>query len=87
MEGKTQGMASLICGIGAVAIFLLNYVINSNELIMIMELLGLAAGIVAICLASAAKKRGYREAVQKAGFVLGIIGTSLMGLQIFASMT
>ena len=43
MEGKTQGMASLICGIGAVAIFLLNYVINSNELIMIMELLGLAA--------------------------------------------
>lgn len=56
MEGKTQGMASLICGIGAVTLFLLMTGIDDEGLGAVLTLLGLAAGIVAICLASAAKK-------------------------------
>lgn len=87
MEGKTQGTASMICGIGSLVALILCYLIEGNGAILFMLLLGLAAGIVAICLAVAAKKMGYMEAMQKAGFILGIIGTSLTGIVLMISLS
>ncbi len=87
MEGKTQGMASMICGIGSLVSFLLLFLVDNDGVASFIALLGLAAGIVAICLAAAAKKRGYSEAMQKAGFVLGIIGTSFMGIVVIGLLS
>lgn len=80
MEGKSQGVASMICGIGSLVSFLLLFLIENEGFGLFIALLGLAAGIVAICLAVAAKKSGYKETMQKAGFVLGVVGTSIMGI-------
>lgn len=72
MEGKNLAVASLVCGIISVASMVLNIGIGA--------LLGMLLGIAAIVLAVNAKKMGYNEGIQKAGFVLGIIGTVLCGI-------
>lgn len=70
MEGKNQGIASLVCGIISVVFMFFGY----------SALVGLILGVVAIILAVNAKKKGYTEGIQKAGLVLGIIGTVLCAI-------
>lgn len=46
--------------------------------------MGLILGIVAIVLAVNAKKNGFEDGMQKAGLILGIIGTVLCGITFVA---
>lgn len=73
MEGKNFAVASMVCGIAAAAAILL---VEIEEMVLV----GLALGIVAIVMAVIAKKKGYVGGMRSAGFVLGIIGTSLWAL-------
>lgn len=74
MEGKNLGIASLVCGILSLVLMFFGY----------GALVGLILGVVAIILAVNAKKKGYTEGMQKAGLVLGIIGTVLCGISFVA---
>lgn len=74
MEGKNLGIASLVCGILSLVLMFFGY----------GALVGLILGVVAIILAINAKKKGYAEGMQKAGLVLGIIGTVLCGITFVA---
>lgn len=70
MEGKNLAVGSLVCGILSLVLMWFGY----------GALVGLILGIVAIVLSVNAKKKGFTEGMQKAGLVLGIIGTILSGL-------
>ena len=79
MEGKNLAMTSMVCGIISTVCVLLG---TAEELYEIASLAGIALGIVAIVLAVKAKKRDYSGGIRNAGFVLGIIGTSLCGMML-----
>ncbi|MBD5138260.1 MAG: hypothetical protein HDT24_02980 [Ruminococcus sp.] len=79
MDGKNFALTAMICGIASAASILL-------EEIEVMVYFGLALGIVAIVMAVKAKKKGYVGGMRSAGFVLGIIGTSLWGLDLLMYM-
>lgn len=70
MEGKNLAIASMVCGILSLVLTFFGY----------GALIGLILGIVAIVLAVNAKNKGYTEGMQKAGLVLGIIGTIICGI-------
>lgn len=70
MPGKNKAVASLVCGILSIVLMWLGY----------GALIGIISGIVAIVLAISAKKDGFTEGMQKAGLILGIIGTVLSGI-------
>jgi hypothetical protein len=74
MEGKNQATASLVCGILSLVLMWFGY----------GALIGLILGIVAIVLATNAKKKGFTEGIQKAGLVLGILGTVFSGISFVA---
>ncbi|MDE6599275.1 MAG: hypothetical protein K2K34_04265 [Oscillospiraceae bacterium] len=74
MDGKNLAVGSLVCGILSLVLIFFGY----------GALLGLILGIVAIVLAVNAKKNGYEDGMQKAGLVLGIIGTVLCGISFVA---
>lgn len=80
MENKTSAVPSMICGIISVALVIFAALADSMDI----TIFGLPLGIVAIVLASKAKKNGCTNGIQKAGFVLGIIGTSLCGIAFFS---
>ena len=70
MEGKNLAVGSLVCGILSLVCIFFGY----------GALVGLILGIVAIVLAVNAKKNGFEDGMQKAGLILGIIGTVLCGI-------
>ena len=74
MDGKNLAVGSLVCGILSLVLMFFGY----------GALLGLILGIVAIVLAVNAKKKGFEDGMQKAGLVLGIIGTVLCGITFVA---
>lgn len=74
MDGKNLAVGSLVCGILSLVLIFFGY----------GALLGLILGIVAIVLAVNAKKKGFEDGMQKAGLVLGIIGTVLCGITFVA---
>ena len=74
MPGKNLAIGSLVCGILSLVLTFFGY----------GALVGLILGIVAIILSVNAKKQGYTEGMQKAGLVLGIIGTILCGITFVA---
>lgn len=74
MPGKNLAIGSLVCGILSLVFIFFGY----------GALLGIIAGIVAIVLAVNAKKKGFEGGMQKAGLVLGIIGTILCGISFVA---
>ncbi len=78
MEGKNLGIASLVCGIISVIISF------TGSFLGLGVFVGLILGVVAIILAINAKKKDYTEGMQKAGLVLGIIGTVLCGISFVA---
>ncbi|MCI9409692.1 MAG: hypothetical protein HFJ89_07760 [Oscillospiraceae bacterium] len=74
MEGKNLAVGSLVCGILSLVCIFFGY----------GALVGLILGIVAIVLAVNAKKNGFEDGMQKAGLILGIIGTVLCGITFVA---
>lgn len=74
MEGKNLAVGSLVCGILSLVCIFFGY----------GALVGLILGIVAIVLAVNAKKNGFEDGMQKAGLILGIIGTVLCGISFLA---
>lgn len=74
MEGKNLAVGSLVCGILSLVCIFFGY----------GTLVGLILGIVAIVLAVNAKKNGFEDGMQKAGLILGIIGTVLCGITFVA---
>ena len=73
MEGKNLAVGSLVCGILSLVCIFFGY----------GALVGLILGIVAIVLAVNAKN-GFEDGMQKAGLILGIIGTVLCGITFVA---
>ena len=74
MEGKNLAVGRLVCGILSLVCIFFGY----------GALVGLILGIVAIVLAVNAKKNGFEDGMQKAGLILGIIGTVLCGITFVA---
>ena len=74
MAGKNLAVGSLVCGILSLVCIFFGY----------GALVGLILGIVAIVLAVNAKKNGFEDGMQKAGLILGIIGTVLCGITFVA---
>lgn len=71
IPGKGQAVASLVLGIIGVALWFFGY----------SALVSVVLGIIGLVLAGNAKKAGYTEGMQKAGFILSLI--SLIGGAIF----
>ncbi len=64
VPGKGAAIASLVCGIIAVAFWFFG----------VSALVSVILGIVGLILASNAKKAGFQGGMQTAGFVLSLIG-------------
>ena len=71
IPGKGQAVASLVLGIIGVVLWFFGY----------SALVSVILGIIGLVLAGNAKKLGYAEGMQKAGFILSLI--SLIGGAIF----
>ena len=71
IPGKGQAVASLVLGIIGVVLWFFGY----------SALVSVILGIIGLVLAGNAKKAGYVEGMQKAGFILSLI--SLIGGAIF----
>ncbi len=85
MPGKNLAIGSLVCGIlSLVLIFVSSILIFSNSIAFVLPIIGLILAIVSIVLAVNSKKQGFDGGIQKAGLVLGIIGTVLCGITFMA---
>lgn len=62
----------------------LRYSFSGVHIFWIRRACGAYLGIVAIVLAVNAKKNGFEDGMQKAGLILGIIGTVLCGITFVA---
>lgn len=85
MNGKNTPISAFVCGILSPVVFLITRVVYSIlaspfVAILILSLCGVALGVLAIVLSAKAKKEQGKSGMQKAAFVLGIVGTSLSGL-------
>lgn len=72
VPGKGQGIASMVLGIIGMVLLLFGVIGGAISVVL---------GIIGLVLAGNAKKLGYAEGMQKAGFILSLL--SLIGGAIF----
>ncbi|MCM1022768.1 MAG: hypothetical protein NC395_01755 [Prevotella sp.] len=86
MNGKGTLISAFVCGILSPVVYLIAWFLDSTGAELFLILCGVALGVLAIVLSAKVKKEQGKSGMQTAAFVLGIVGTSLSGLNLLISI-